>query len=379
MSRAIEIAATAPILALIGKNSYNRSSYYQLDDSGTQPLDLEVATKWSKFLETNRDLRRSKKRMLDAYMCDFYQSRTIPTPTITPNVGIVINVNTVYTWEEPRQFPGHKTIKNWLKGQKDIVAKIDAVDSSPKIDIRSLDKLVINKERTNMGSEGLASLGFYAPQIVALLFYEKALAKIKHGHLPHRSAEELVDMKDTLPQIQRRSFIKFIAALGGSAVTYPIVAANNRGLEERRIILEREIEELKRMRDVAGEVSFSQYFGKSPQEMIAGYKEQLGVARHMINLGVEEKEVNQGFRDVIQTNEIAIRDLESIFSDGIPVEIDERIKAHLITDRLNNKSNTEHLAVYSGLGLSAIAALGAMIGILVPLELANKHITNKGR
>ncbi len=189
--------------------------------------------------------------------------------------------------------------------------------------------------------------------------------------------EELVDKHDTQPQITRRSFFKVGAALAGALVASPIVYDNREKRKEGEVKLKKEVDRMKELREISGTEAFSKYFGTTPTQLIDQYKSQITLAQQTLQTGIGNEGVRAAFSDFIETGNQSVNSLESLFGNGVPVDVSDAIKSTLIARNLRDKSVAEHRAVYTGLAFTGLAVAGTIVATLAPLEFANEYLANK--
>lgn len=379
LARAVEVASAVPLVGLILQNFGNRTSYYEVDSASArvleqpQPIIQEIRA-------ANSATESSLGELKTAYREAYLKSHT-RLVSYTYRVGKTTHTGwrteTYHTWEEPENVPKHTTIDDWISSHASFSGKVDRLTTDATIDLEKLGQVSVARQRTNRGSEGLASAAIYTPTIAALLLYEEAIAKLKHGHERHEDADELVERHDTQPQITRRSFFKAGAALLGAAASYPIVESNTKKREDGQARLEGEIEDMRRLSQTHPAHVFSDYFDKSPSEIIHQYETQDVVVNDALQRNVENERVRRAFANYKEVNGRTLHTLNTSFGRNVPQEIGDSIKSVMIAERLRDKSRTEHRAVYTSLGLTGLAVAGAIAGTLIPLEVGNEYFANR--
>ncbi len=380
LARSAELASTAPLLMLIGRNFSTRTSYYEIDSTNTSFLEKPSKKILSGIAMANGPVGSALNNLHSKYREAYYKSHTRIVP-YTRRVGksttIGFRTETYYTWEEPSNIPNHEVIDSWREYNEGITKHFSGLFQGATFDVERIKELEVVKKRIGEGREGLASLGIYAPQIAALLFYEEAIAKMKHGYEKHASAEELVERHDTQPQITRRSFFKIGAAIAGAGISLPITEKNNGRSLEGKVLLENEIAEMETLARASPGVAFAKYFGTTPNAIIDSYNIQIASAEQTLRTGVENKPVRTAFEEFVRSGRKLTTHLEEVFGQGVPEEIGNLAKSTYIARRLKDKSVSEHRAVYTRLGLTGLAVASAMAATLIPLELLNEYFANK--
>ena len=378
LAKTVELAAAVPLIGLIIENFRNRTSYYEIDSTAAQMLE-QSHPKLDAMINASAPIGSYLDNLSSSYR-NAYHKRHVRMVPYTRQVGksttVGVRPETYYTWEEPSNVPNHNAIEGWRDFHVNFLNKISRLSQEATIDLERLRELSVVKQRTGRGKEGLVSLAVYTPQIAALLFYEEAIAKIRHGHEEHVSAEELVDRHDTKIQITRRSFFKVGAALAGAFISSPIVYKNRKKREEGKSKLEKEIARMQDLREINEDEAFSQYFGIGPDKIIEQYKNHLGLSEQALQSGVEDNKVRTAFSEFVQASKETVDSLESLISDGVPKEISDLTKSALIAQNLRDKSISEHQAVYTGLGLTGLAVAGTIAFTLIPLEIISEYLAN---
>lgn len=379
LTKTVELASAVPLVGLIVKNFANRTSYHEIDGVGAQVLET-----FHPALDTIVTSNASIGKLLDnlgaSYEAAYYKSHVRMVP-YTYRVGKItmmgMRPETYHTWEEPANVPKHDVIDGWRDFHTNFSNRIGELSKEATIDLDKLGELTVARRRTGTGREGLASLAIYTPQIAALLFYEEAIARMKHWDEEHSSAQELVDKHDTQPQITRRSFFKVGAALAGATASLPIVLRNQQRIEKGKTRLEGEIQKMRDLRNVPENQIFSQYFGIGNAQLIGGYREQLEISEQTLRANVEDAGVRSAFNEFIEGGNRAVGSVDFLIGAKVPEEIGDLIKSTLIARSLRDKSLSEHRAVYTSLGLTGLAVGGAIAATLAPLEVANEYFANR--
>ncbi len=379
LAKTVEWASTIPLIGLIYSNFMSRTNYYEIDHSRTLTQRVGEYPSTTGLIGIHKNLQNSLENLYSKYESAYYVRHTRLVPHTTHNGKTSVTTlrsETYYVWEEPKSVPDHTVIERWRENQDDLVTKLERLTKRATTNIEKLTELEIRRQQTNKGSEGLVSLAIYSPQIAALLYYEEAIAKMSHSdtNIP---ASQIIEENDTSQQITRRSFFKVGAALAGALVSYPIVKKNREKREKGRSILEGEIEDIKRIAESSESEAFNGYFGITPSEMINSYQEQMRVSGNALEKGVKEKEVRLAFNQYIDASSKSIAALKELLGKRVPKEIGDLSKSAIISQRLDDKSTSEHRAVYTGIGLTGLAVAGAITVTLLPLELGDEYFANK--
>jgi len=379
LAKSIELVSTIPLIGLIIENFANRTSYYEINSTGAQ-ASKSPHPALDELVGLNASIGGSLDNLNSAYS-DAYRKRHVRMVPYTYRVGKNtmhgVRAETYYRWEEPSNVPNHSVIENWKSSHSNFSYRVNKLSQGATIDLEKLKELSVIRQRTDTGREGLVSLAVYSPQIAALLFYEEAIAKIKHGDEEHASAGELVDRHDTQPQITRRSFFKVGAALAGAFVASPIVLHNREQREEGRNKLNAEIERMRKFGEISEPEAFSQYFEVTPSQLVGQYRNQIRLSSDTIQGEIQDERVKTSFLNFIKTGREDVNSLDNLIGKEVPREIGNLIKSTLIARNLSDKSSSEHRAVYTGLGLTGLAVAGAIAATLIPLELGNEYCANK--
>ena len=152
---------------------------------------------------------------------------------------------------------------------------------------------------------------------------------------------------------------------------------NTKKREDGRFNLINEIEGLISLAVAPESEAFERYFDTNHDKMIGSLRDKIEVSRRALSTNIADEGVRDAFAGFVEVGDRSVQSLDKLFIDGVPKEISDLAKSVMIARRLDDKSRSEHRAVYSGLGLTGLAVAGAIAGVLVPTELVNEYYANK--
>lgn len=379
LARTVEGLSAVPLIYLIYQNFANRTSYHQIDDSNARVSPV-IGTTASEFISANGMVNDSLANLYNQFRGAYHKrhTRIVMVPVSNgKKTRMQPRTQVYYKWEEPANLPNHNTVEEWTSSQRTLSDKVKALERDSVIGLQNIDGLRVTRERTGVASDGLVSLAIYSPQIAALLLYEEAIAKIRHGHIGKSSASEIVEEQDTSKQITRRSFFKAGAALAGAYVASGFTEDSARKREQGRIILHNEIEEMRQLVSYPDSEAFERYFSTKPEQITGSLRDKIEVSKQALSTNIRESKVNDAFANFVDVGGKSLKTLEEMFADGVPKDVADLVKSTLIFRNLQDKSNSEHRAVYASLGLTGLAVAGTIAGVLIPSELVNEYYANR--
>src|SRR3989344_5441620 len=151
-ARAIELAATIPLIGLLIDNFSNSRKYYEANlskafNSGKPVIVSELYLEGDKFLS-------SLKNLAEAYDDEYYETYTTLETTTDANGHTSVHTVTRHRWVEPRGVPDHDVVFSWTDKQKDFQRDLEYLVSRPIIDGNKIDDIKVDEKKANKIGQG---------------------------------------------------------------------------------------------------------------------------------------------------------------------------------------------------------------------------------
>lgn len=352
--RAVELAATLPLIYTVFHNMKKRKTYFEIDATKSQSktrsnLVEDIRYLYSRFYTETQNL---VARYQDAY----YKSRLVPR-TYFSDGKIKTRLVTEYYWDEETGIPNHNTVENWKNETYPCFDKLNDLKSGTQIDLDKRKNITVVEKEANRTTQLTTNLGVYGTQIGILLGYEEIVA-LMHKSENQTFKESMRELYSSR-QMNRRSMFKGLAALAGAATAMNLDDYLDDRLQEKKSSLASTIQTLESIPQISPEESFKTYFGQTPQEVIYEIKKKTQAS----NISAENRFVNAAFLQLKNSGERLSEKLEKTLIP-VPEKFSEVIKSRLAAEKLENTS-TEAEPEINILKEGALSA--GVMGILIGL------------
>ncbi len=370
-ARIVELASTVPLAALAWYNLQRRRTYHEVDMSGA--LQVEEDHVLSDLAAAESPWAGSLNTVSRQYRAAYHKSR-VETYMGTDSKGhMKIKTRTVYYWDEPAGLPSHTTIEHHRSRAATLEERCKHLASIKSIDPALANNLVVKQNQNSTTFDGVTTVGVYGLLIAGLLGYEEAHAAIAHEG-ERTTIKERVMQDNTPAQLTRRSFLKIGATLAGAMVAYGVRSHNDEVCDEGKKTLKAGIDNTIAKTDVPPGVVFSQYFGKSPADIIVDVDTAVQDAESALTRGVAHQGVRDAFTNVVTVGKAHAAQLRTTFADGVPNDMGQAMAYALATESLEQQSGDAGSRAKTGLLLEGLAVTGVMAAVLVPGEIVNKKM-----
>src|SRR3989344_1637920 len=370
-ARAIELAATIPLIGLLIDNFSNSRKYYEANlskafNSGKPVIVSELYLEGDKFLS-------SLKNLAEVYEDEYYETYTTLETRTDAEGNTHIETVTHHRWVEPRGVPDHDVVFSWADKQKDFQRDLEYLVSRPVIDGNKIDNISVDEKNANRVGQGILSSIIFGSEIALLLGYEEIFANMSYDGYETISLSEKVRRTNTSSQINRRCFFKIGAALAGAYTAHKISLRNQRKSEEGKGKLENELDNIVSKADMSPENSFLRYFGIRPSQLINQAQSYVTASTRALENRIREKRVARAFEEVVNQGRKYIAYLKDVIAN-VPEDLSAMTTYGYITKEIKKLSEQQSTRANLGILVEGLVLGGVMAAILIPAEYINKKI-----
>ena len=365
-ARTVELASTIPLATtLVTAVGRERDvSVFNLSEArlGAKPHKAQLAV--ANFFKAAETYARATAELKSAYYAAYEHTERYYCGSDSD--GNARYCTRTY-WDEERNVPKHGIVFSWDNTASDYNDKVKYLTSHPLVDSEKLQNVMIEAQEGNTTAQKVIASLLYTGEIALLLGYEELLVKI--GSSRHRRSFREEYHSHTNRQHSRRSVAKVVAALSGAFVAHKMGKGLDEKLAKGEAVLVNELDQAMLMTNRNREVTPTQFFGKSINQIRSNVLNHVAQAEHSLRLGVRAHRPKSAFTSLASQGKNFVATANAVLaSEDAMTFMGEISLCGSITKKLEGASNAQERAASLGVSLEALTMLGVLTAMLGPAE-----------
>lgn len=369
-ARAVELASTAPLVLLGGRNALNHRDYATIDRSQAKVSVVDAGREAQVMAGSLAALDTALGALQEAYRSAYHKSRVVPYTTTNSKGHLTVRFRTEYYWDEEFGVPDHGVIDSWRAFSSSMLDKVSELSKPELLDVSKLDKLTVTKEHAGSISQIGGSLLITAAGVAALLGYEEMV-----GLREHRMEADGAEAESR--EHFRRGFLKYGAAVAAAGASMYISGRIDSRLGAGKERMNQAVDSAVNLGEISREAAFSGHFGVEPLAISSEIRSCGLQAQGTVNHGIRNTRVKQAMEYFAAEATRTEATIKELFQDTIPLELANRCKSAIITKAINTATVGESSLGEFGVVLEGLSAGAAMTAAIVITEGANRYVGSK--